>query len=263
MRSRERNPITRRHALRKEIALRGAVSVAELSSLLNASPATIRRDLKALDEEGVLSKGYGGASIRPLRPAEEALAVRQRKFVSEKQAIAKAAVGLIKSGDTVFLNDGSTILELAREIALTDLEIFIATPAVNIAEILAKNSNITVCLLGGLLRQTSLATGGHFAISIVNQINADLAFLSCDAFSLTDGMCFTHPDDAAVAARMSVKATRTIGLVHIAKIDWKARISSVPVDAIDTLITEAQHPELESRLLQANVEMIVAGFKAE
>lgn len=262
MRSRERNPIARRHTLRKVIAQRGAVSVAELSNLLNASPATIRRDLKALDEEGVLNKGHGGASVRPLRPAEEALAVRERNFVAEKQAIAKAAVGLIKSGDTVFLNDGSTVLALAREIALTDLEIFIATPAVNIAEILANNSNITVCMLGGLLRQTSHATGGHFAVSMVNQINADLAILSCDAFSLTDGMCFTHPDDAAVAARMSVKATRTIGLVHVAKLDWKARISSVPLDDIDVYITEGHHPELEGKLERAGVEIIFADFNA-
>lgn len=258
----KRNPIARRHTLRKEIAQRGAVSVAELSSLLNASPATIRRDLKALDAEGVLRKGYGGASVRAMRPAEEALAVRQRKFVTEKQAIANAAIGLIKSGDTVFLNDGSTILALARAIALTDLEIFIATPAVNIAEILADNSSITVCLLGGLMRQTSHATGGHFALSVVNQINADLAFLSCDAFSLTDGMCFTHPDDAAVAARMSAKATRTIGLVHVAKLDWKARISSVPLNHLDIYITEAHHPKLERELELANVEFIVADFDA-
>ncbi len=238
--------------------MRGAVSVTDLCELLDASPATIRRDLAALEQDGLVSRGYGGASVRSLRPAEEALAVREQKYLQDKQAIARAAVGLIKSGDTLFLNDGSTILALARDIALTDLELFVATPAVNIAHILSNNPNITVCLLGGFVRRTSLATGGHFAESMVEQINADLALLSCDAFSATDGMCFMHPEDAALAKKMTAKAKRTVSLVHSAKFDWRARISSVPLSDIDVLVTGDLRPDLDSEFRQANVEIVVA-----
>jgi DeoR/GlpR family transcriptional regulator of sugar metabolism len=262
MSTKKRNPIARRRTLHREIVLRGAVSVIELSNLLNASPATIRRDLAALDAEGVIEKGYGGASSRTLRPAEEALDVRANKFVPEKKAIAHAALKLIKPGDTLFLNDGSTQLALAHSIALTDLELFVVTSAVNIAMILANSPTVTVCLLGGLLRQASLATGGHFALSIVDQVNADLAILSCDAFSMTDGMCFMHPEDAAIANRMSAKATRTIALVHMDKVDWKARISSVPLADIDVYITEGHNADLEHHLKQANVEIVVADLES-
>jgi len=262
MSTRKRNPIARRRSLRREITLRGAVSVAELCDLLDASPATIRRDLVVLEEEGMVNRGYGGASVPSLRPAEEVLAARENKFVQEKQAIAQATIGLINSGDTLFLNDGTSILALARDIALTDLELFVATPAVNIAETLSNNPQITVCLLGGFVRQNSLATGGHFAETMVDQINADLAILSCDAFSITDGMCFMHPEDAALARRMSAKASRTMSLVHIAKVDRKARISSVPINDIDVFITEKLRPDLESELKQANVEIIVAKMEA-
>lgn len=254
----KRNPIARRHSLRREIALRGAVSVAELCDLLNASPATIRRDLAALERDGVVSRGYGGASTRSLRPAEEALAVREQKHLAAKQAVARAAIGLIRSGDTLFLNDGSTVLTLARDIALTDLELFIATPAVNIAHILSNNPNVTVCLLGGFVRRTSLATGGHFAEAMVDQINADMAFLSCDAFSAADGMCFMHPEDAALARKMIVKAQKTVALIHSAKFERRARISSVPLGEIDVLVTEVPRPDLESELRQANVEIVTA-----
>lgn len=262
MSAQKRNPIARRRTLRREIAQRGSVSVAELSDLLNVSPATIRRDLAALDAEGVVKKGYGGASAQTLRPAEEALIVRADKFVKEKQAIARAAIEFIKPGDTIFLNDGSTQLALAHDIALTNHKLFIVTSAVNIAMILANSPNITVCLLGGLLRQTSLATSGHFAVSIIDQINADLAILSCDAFSATNGMCFMHPEDAAIANRMSAKATRTIGLVHMDKVNWKARISSVSLKDIDVYITEGHNAELEYQLEQENVEIVVADFKS-
>lgn len=253
-----RNPIARRRILRREIALRGAVSVTELCDLLDASPATIRRDLAALERDGAVSRGYGGASVRSLRPAEEALAVREQKNLPAKQAIARATVGLINSGDTLFLNDGSTILTLARDLALTDLELFVATPAVNIAQILSNNPNVTVCLLGGFVRRTSLATGGHFAESMVDQINADLALLSCDAFSTNDGMCFMHPEDAALARKMTAKAKRTLALIHGAKFDWRARISSVPLNDIDVLVTEDLRPDLESELRQANVDIVTA-----
>jgi DeoR/GlpR family transcriptional regulator of sugar metabolism len=255
----KRNPIARRRSLRRELAMRGAVSVTELSDLLGASPATIRRDLAALERDGTVSRGYGGASVRSLRPAEEALAVREQKHLAAKQAIAHAAVGLIKSGDTLFLNDGSTILTLAREIALTDLELFVATPAVNIAHILANNPNVTVCLLGGFVRRTSLATGGHFAEAMVDQINADLALLSCDAFSAADGMCFMYPEDAALARKMTAKAKRTVGLIHSAKFEWRARISSVPLAEIDMLLTERSRPDLSAELAHAGVEVVEAG----
>ncbi len=238
--------------------MRGAVSVTELCDLLDASPATIRRDLAALERDGMISRGYGGASVRSLRPAEEALAVREQKHLAAKQAIARAAICLIRSGDTLFLNDGSTILTLARDIAMTDLELFVATPAVNIAHILANNPNVTVCLLGGFVRRTSIATGGHFAEAMVDQINADLAILSCDAFSITDGMCFMHPEDAALARKMTAKAKRTLGLVHSAKFDWRARISSVPLSAINTLVTERLRPDLGAELAEADVEVVEA-----
>lgn len=259
MAPRKRNPIARRRSLGREIAIRGAVSVTELCDLLDASPATIRRDLAALERDGMVSRGYGGASVRTLRPAEEALAVREQKHLAAKQAIARVAIGLIRSGDTLFLNDGSTILTLAREVALTDLELFVATPAVNIAHILSNNPNVTVCLLGGFVRRTSLATGGHFAEAMVDQINADLAILSCDAFSPTDGMCFQQPEDAALARKMTLKAPRTVALVHSAKFEWRARISSVPLTAIDMLVTEGLRPDLGAELAQASVEVVEAG----
>ena len=263
MSQRKRNPIARRRALRREIALRGAVSVAELCELLGASPATIRRDLTALEREGLVRRGYGGASVRSLRPVEEALAVREQRHIEAKQAIARTTVGLISSGDTLFLNDGSTVLALAREIALSDLELFVATPAVNIAHILVNNPNITVCLLGGFVRRTSLATGGHFAEEMVDRINADLAVLSCDAFNAGDGMCFMHPEDAALARKMTAKAKRTLAMVHGAKFSWRARISSVPLSRIDVLVTERMRPDLGAELAQAGVEVVETGIDAQ
>jgi DeoR/GlpR family transcriptional regulator of sugar metabolism len=253
-----RNPIARRLRLRRELAVRGAVSVAELSDLLGASPATVRRDLAMLARDGVVQRGYGGAAARPRRPAEEALAQREHRNVEEKRLIARAALGLIKAGDTLFLNDGSTVMAVARELAEAELELFVVTSAVNVAHVLVGNPRITVCLLGGFVRQTSLATGGTFAESMIEQFNADVALLSCDAFSPAEGMSFTHPEDAAVARKMAGRTRRCVALVINPKFTWSARLTGVPVDAIDVVVTDAIGADLAAELSRAGIEVVEA-----
>ncbi len=261
MTGQKRNPLLRRRTLEREISVRGVASVSELCTLLGASPATIRRDLAALEKEGSIKRGYGGAAARSIRPAEEALAVREHKHVDAKRAIARTTVQLIGPGETLFLNDGSTILALARELAASRIEVFVATPAVNLPSILVANPAISICLLGGFIRATSLATGGPFAERMVEQINADLAIMSCDAFDTTNGMCFTNAEDAALACKMTTKAKRRIALVHSEKFNWRARISAVPLNDIDVLVTERLSPDLIAELQRAGIEVIVANQK--
>jgi DeoR/GlpR family transcriptional regulator of sugar metabolism len=251
-----RNPIARRRVLKRELAVRGAVSVAELSEVLGASPVTIRRDLEALAREGVLERSYGGASVRAARPAEEALTVREQKNVEEKRRVAEAALSLIEPGNTLFLNDGSTVTALARALAVTDMELFIVTSAVNVAHILVDNPRITVCLLGGFVRRTSLATGGMLAETMINQFNADLALLSCDSFGAREGMSFTHPDDAAVARRMAAQSRRCAALAIAPKFEWTARMNAVPIGEVDVLVTDALPPALEADLAASAIEIV-------
>lgn len=253
-----RNPIARRRALRRELTVRGSVSVAELSQVLGASAATVRRDLEALSREGVLERSYGGAAVRSTRPAEEALAVRAQRHVEEKAAVAHAAMALIEPGNMLFLNDGSTVMALAQQLAASDIDLFVVTSAVNIAHVLVTNPRITVCLLGGFVRSTSLATGGQFAESMIDQFNADLALLSCDAFGATEGLSFMHPDDAAVARHMSSRARRTVAMAIHPKFSASARITALPVDRIDVLVTDRMPPDARQSLAAQDIKVIEA-----
>jgi DeoR family transcriptional regulator of aga operon len=254
----KRQPISRRSALRRELALRGTVTVEDLCAALGASPATIRRDLQALEEEGVIERGYGGATIRTAGPAEEDLAIRESQDVEAKRAIAAVALQHIKPRGTMFINDGSTIKVLAQQLAAADIELFIVTPAVNVAHILAINPKITVCLLGGYVRRTSLATGGPFTESMLDMISADLAILSCDGFSARDGMCFHHAEDAAIAKKMTDRASEAIGVVTASKFERRARIAGVPAGRLSKLITDNPKHATAVRLAQANIRVIEA-----
>lgn len=258
MTGQKRQPIARRNSLRRELTLRGAATVEELCAALGASPATIRRDLLALDQEGVIERGYGGAAIRTVSPAEEDLAIRELQDAEAKRALAVTAMRFIKPRSTIFINDGSTIMALAQQIATLDIELFIVTPAINVANILAINSAITVCLLGGYIRRTSLATGGPFTESMLNMISADLAILSCDAFTLRDGMCFHHAEDAAIARKMTDRAAESIALVTSSKFERRARISGVAPDELDAIVTDNPRHATPAKLAQSNIRIIQA-----
>src|SRR5262245_53437959 len=253
-----RQPIPRRNSLRRELTLRGTATVEELCAALGASPATIRRDLAALEQEGVIERGYGGATIRSARPAEEDLAIRELQDVEAKRAIAAAVMPFLKPRGTMFLNDGSTVTILAQRIAASDIELFIVTPAVNVANILAINPKITICLLGGYVRRTSLATGGPFTESMLDMISADLAILSCDGFSARDGMCYHHAEDAAIAKKMTDRASESIAVVTAAKFERQARISGVSPARLSAIVTDNARHATAVRLAQSNIRVIEA-----
>lgn len=239
--------------------MQGVVSVEELCRLLDSSPATVRRDLDVLEREGVLKRTYGGAALPRDRPAEQAFAVREQQDVPAKLAIAAAAMRLVEPGMTLFLNDGTTVMGVAREIVASKIEVFVATPAFNVAAKLAESPAVTVCLLGGFVRQSSLATSGPFAEAMIEQINADLALLSPDGFSPAKGLTFAHAPDAALARRMVAQAQRTAALVPSAKFDRIGRVAGAAAGEIDVLISEAIDDDLAEKLRRLGVEVIDAG----
>jgi DeoR/GlpR family transcriptional regulator of sugar metabolism len=253
-----RNPAARRHQLRREIALKSTASVAELCKLLNASPATIRRDLDVLQSEGLIVRSYGGASVQPKRPAEQAFAVREQEDVEAKRAIAKSVIDLINPGETVFLNGGSTSLAVARELAISNLKLFVATPGIHIATVIAENENITVCLLGGFVQRNLLVTSGLFTEAMIDQINADIAIIDGDAFDPEQGLSFDSPTDATEARHMLRSSKRWVALVTGTKFHRRARITGLKLSEVTHIVTDVIDPPLEDSLTNLGIEVIHA-----
>jgi DeoR/GlpR family transcriptional regulator of sugar metabolism len=233
----QRNPAQRQGEIKRLLLARGALSVEELCSLVSASPATIRRDLAYLQDSLGIERTHGGAAVQALRPAEQNFAAREAQDVEEKRAIAEAVLTLIEPGSTIFMNDGSSIMAVAKAIVAVGIEVFVATPAVNVSTTLSENPKATVCLLGGFVRQTSLATSGPFAEAMVAQINADLALISPDGLSADGGLTFTYASDAVLARCMSDKARRTVAIAVGAKLGRTERIGALPLSSVGEIIT--------------------------
>lgn len=254
----QRNPAQRRSEIRKLLLARETLSVDELCDLLQASPATIRRDLAHLQDSLGIERTHGGAAMQSVRPAEQNFAYRESLDAEEKRAIADAALAAIPPGSTVFMNDGSSIMAIAKAIVAAGIEIFVATPAVNVATKLAENPKATVCLLGGFVRQTSLATSGPFAEAMAAQINADLAFISPDGLGAQTGLTFTHTHDAALAKCMAGRAQRVIAIAVAAKLARTERISALPLSAVSEIITGCGDAAVLQNLRHSGVKLTLA-----
>ncbi|HWA50434.1 MAG TPA: DeoR/GlpR family DNA-binding transcription regulator [Dongiaceae bacterium] len=252
----QRNPAQRRAEIRKLLLARGTLSVEELCALVSASPATIRRDLDHLQESLGIERTHGGAVMQSVRAAEQNFAYRESQDADEKRAIAEAALKLIAPGSTIFMNDGSSIMAIAKAIVASGIEVFVATSAINVATTLSENPKAAVCLLGGQVRQTSLATSGPFAEAMAAQINADLAFIAPDGIGIESGLTFRNPNDAALAKCMSGQAGRTIAIVIANKIHQRERISALPLSAISEIITGCDDPAVLQPLRKQAVTLI-------
>jgi DeoR/GlpR family transcriptional regulator of sugar metabolism len=188
MSERIHTPAMRRLSIQRQLMVDGAVSVEALSKTLGASVATIRRDLNELEAEGLVRRTHGGAIVEAPRGADQEFALREQMDAEAKRRIAAATMQFIEPDMTVLMNDGSTLLAVAREIVASRLRLTVITPGVNIATSLSESSAINVYLLGGNLRHRTLGTSGSFAERMLSTFNADVALIAAEGFTFADGL---------------------------------------------------------------------------
>ena len=251
-----RHPIARRQAIQREMTIRGVLSVSELCDLLGASPATIRRDLASMEAEGVIRRKYGGAILRDDNLAAQRFEEQHKKDTEAKRRLASATMKCIEPGQTIFISDGSTMLELAREMLASRMELFVATQAINIAQLLATSDKITVCLLGGFVRPSSFATCGPFAERMVKQINADWLFLSSTGFDIVGGLSYEDPNDLALARMMISQSKHVAAVITHAKFSIRAPMTGVEINELHLLVTQQMSFENRQALQNASIELI-------
>jgi len=162
-------------------------TVAELSELFGVSESTIRRDLEELDEQGVIQRAHGGAVAVERATPEPPIIQRMTENEEEKKRIGREAAKLVRDGETVFLGSGTTTLEVARNLVDRN-NLTVITNALNIANLFAGKSNITVIVVGGLLRHSELSLIGHITEQVLKELHADKVIMGMRAISVQDGL---------------------------------------------------------------------------
>ena len=249
-----------RHALLLDLLSRQQfASLDDMQRATGASSPTIRRDLSLLERQGLLKRVRGGASPAAVSSTlDEAFDLRRRRNAREKGAIALAAAGLVKSRSSVLLNDGSTTLALAEELASRAPSLWIATSGLNIGERLASVPSFEVIVIGGALRASSFGTSGPLATGAISQLSVDTTFLSCDGADLDLGVRFNSLLDAEIAAAMAKQARRVVVLADSSKIGQRAIAGSIEWSDVDVLITNGVDSRWHEHLRDKQVGVIEA-----
>ncbi|MGA5821958.1 DeoR/GlpR family DNA-binding transcription regulator [Kitasatospora sp. NPDC094028] len=231
------------------IAEAGSADVHELAALLQVSPATVRRDLQELHDQGLLHRTRGGAvtgAVNLELPLRHKHGTRQ----AEKRRIALAADRLVPDGAVVGLTGGTTTSELARVLAERG-GITIVTNAVNIAADLIVRPEVRLMVVGGIARTTSYELVGPAAERMLAEYHLDLAFIGVDG--LTQEGCTTHDEMEAQTDRAFLRSSaRSVVLADSTKVGRITFARICPLSDVHELVTDDELSAAQEEAICAN-----------
>jgi DeoR/GlpR family transcriptional regulator of sugar metabolism len=238
---------------------RKRVTVPELSRQFGISEVTIRRDLHELAANGRLMRAHRGALEALPAPPEPPVVQRMSLEPESKEQIARAAAAFVRDGEAIFIGSGSTTTRMARNLAGRK-RLTIVTNALNIAAELARaEDEITVVVIGGVLRGSELSVLGHIAEQSLQEMRVDQIFMGVQALSLDGGWTTDHLPEVSTTRRILEMARNLIVLADSSKIGKKAAALIAPIQRITTLVTDAAAPaEFVEALRHMGIQVIVA-----
>ena len=249
----------RKQRILERIESQRKVTVAELCERFHVSSATIRSDLRDLEAAGLLLRTHGGAMVKTKTGLEQDMVQRGTQHLSEKRRIAERALELIEDGDTVILDTGTTTLELARLLGRRR-DLTVVTNDLAIALCLEEIERVRVLFIGGMVRRNYHCTVIHGSTGkeLLAGLSVDKAFMACNSFSVEKGASTPDLIHAETKKLMMSIAAKVILLFDSSKMRRTSFALFAPLQAIDTIITEAISPEDRSRVEESDVDVLVA-----
>jgi len=230
-------PAQRRERIQEYLSLHKIARTVDLCEMLDASEATVRRDLEWLEQDGFLERTHGGAVLNQRMILEPEYRQRAQHNPEEKRRIGFVAASLIENGDIVFLNSGTTTTQVIQQIR-SDAEITIFTNNLN-AVLEMGEPGFHHYLVGGEYQPRSKSLTGRFAIENLKQVYANKTILGVDGISLKHGCTVPTNSEAEVVRQM---IERTLGKIIVVADHSKWGVVSnfqiATIDEIDILVTD-------------------------
>ena len=248
------------------LAAAGQLQVEEAAKELGVSAATVRRDFDELARQQMLTRIRGGAVAQGVT-YDLPLRYKTERHPSEKQRIAAVAAGLVRPGQVIGLNGGTTTTEVARALATRSglstgtpaPALTIVTNALNIATELAVRQHIKIVATGGVARPQSYELTGPLATGVIEQVRLDVAFLGVDAIDAVAGATAHHEGEASINRLMTQQADRVVVTADSSKVGRRAFARICTAAEIDVLVTDtAIAAEDAARLEDAGVDVVTA-----
>lgn len=251
-----KSTVDRRDKIINKIQSEGSVRVDELSEEFDVSTVTIRNDLDFFEEKGLIHRTYGGALLRNNVYNDPSLEEKQKINMEEKGRVGEYAAGLVKDGESIILDSGTT----TREVALRLKEkknLTLMTNAINIAVELAGVTNLNLMLTGGVLRDKSYSLVGPEAERAMQNYYFDKLFLGVDGMDFNHGLTTPNPLEAQLNRLMVERANKVILVTDSSKFGRHSFSYICDLDPIEKVITDDNiSQEFEHGLKKRDIEVV-------
>ena len=238
------------------LKLHNLVTVDELVSITGSSPATVRRDLTKLDKEGVVYRVHGSVTLNRFVPNQPTTSEKQGQHHKEKLMIAAAAAKLIKPGDSIVLDAGTTSIEIAKNIS--NLPLRVITPDLRIGLLLADYQQMEVSVTGGSIDWSSQSCIGSVTVDFLNKVHPTYTFISCNAFKLDTGITAPTSDKAAVKRTLSEHSSKKVLVADSSKYGLTQLFEVGPISCVDMIITDSNlDPKVAEEIRKIGIELVL------
>jgi DeoR family transcriptional regulator, fructose operon transcriptional repressor len=251
-------PTQRRQAILAEVRQHSAVAADDLAREFDVSVETIRRDLRDLEQKGLLDRVYGGATQPAGRSSEGSFAARSTRHIEAKRAIATLAASLAEPGETIIIDVGTTALEVARALPAA-FQGRVLTNSVPAALELSARDGVEVMLSGGQVRGGDAACSGAHAQEFFGEFYADRAFLGSGGVHPEAGLTDYYPAEVVVRRTIIAHTAACYVLADSSKLGAIAVHRVCPLDRVTAVLTDdAADPGACQALAAAGAELRIA-----
>ena len=236
----------------QQLQLQSTVRVSQLSQLLQVSVDTVRRDLKAMEQKGLIRCLRGGASLPESRMSLSNFKGRELIHEEEKRGAARKALAYIKEGDIIAMNSGTTNTVLAQEMLEVREPVTVVTNNLAAANILMQNGAIRLILIGGMLDAPEQSTYGAVCEQEFARYFPDVCFLSINAVNYQDGFTDFRMHEIPVIQRLASISRQVVAVMDSSKLGKRSKVKVLEPDQVDLLVMESQvPPEVRERYEKA------------
>lgn len=250
--------VDRLDAIRSHLYANGFSTIQALADAVGASLATVRRDLQILEQEGAIDRVHGGARIAEGSSVELAFQEREKRHLSAKRAIATAAYELLHPRSAIFLDAGTTVLQLARLIRISPMPLRIFTNGLTVAQEFLNIANLDVTLIGGQLRSENASLVGPQAEAMLDSMWFDQLFLGASAISPAGEIYSVDSAEASLNRRMLTRSANRFVLADSSKFGTMATYKVAPLNMAKVITDSALSRHWRDELAGFNVDTTIA-----
>jgi Transcriptional regulators of sugar metabolism len=240
-----------------QLEKKGLLTVSDLAKELNVTMVTVRKDLKILEEKGLLFRSHGSATSVSPYVSDRSVQVKRLEQVEEKSRIAQKALDYLEPHEAIIIGSGTTVGAFAQAIP-RNYPLTVLTAAMNVALALIDTTELELVQLGGVVRKSSSSAVGHFAEEMLKSFACNKLFLSVDGISLEHGLTTSNMMEAHLNAEMIRSVQKTIILADSHKFGRKGFGKICDLEDIDVIITDSGIPEIyRERMEEKGIELVL------